>query len=51
MADSKRFLDNVKNLRLVTSVALEDIQANLTTFVKDADASQVRRCDKAINQM
>jgi Tfp pilus assembly protein PilN len=51
MADSKSFLDNLNNLRLVTSVALEHIQANLTNFVKDADAHQVRQCDRSIHQI
>lgn len=51
MADPKRFLDNLKNLRLVTSVALEHIQANLTHFVKDATANQLQQCDKSINQI
>jgi hypothetical protein len=49
MADPKSFLDNLNNLRLVTSVALEHIQAHLTNFVKDADANQARQCDKSIN--
>jgi hypothetical protein len=51
MADPKSFLDNLNNLRLVTSVALEHIQAHLTNFVKDADANQSRQCDKSINQI
>jgi hypothetical protein len=51
MADPKNFLDNLNNLRLVTSVALEHIQANLTNFVRDANANQVRECDKSINQI
>lgn len=51
MADPRSFLDNLNNLRLVTSVALEHTQANLTNFVKDADANQVRQCDKSINQI
>jgi len=45
MAEPKSFLDNLNNLRLVMSVALEHIQANLTPFVKD----RVRiNCDNAI---
>lgn len=51
MADSKRFLDNLKNLRLVTSVALEHIQANLTHFANDAAENQLKQCDKSINQI
>jgi hypothetical protein len=51
MAEPKSFLDNLKNLRLVTSVALEHIQTNLTHFVKDASANQVRQCDTSISQI
>lgn len=51
MADPKNFLDNLNNLRLVTSVALEHIQANLTNFVRDANANQMRECDRSINQI
>ena len=51
MADPKNFLDNLNNLRMVTSVALEHIQANLTNFVRDASANQVRECDRSINKI
>jgi hypothetical protein len=51
MADPKSFLDNLNNLRLVKSVALEHIQANLTNFVRDASENQVRECDRSINQI
>ena len=51
MVDPKNFLDNLNNLRLVTSVALEHIQANLSNFVRDANANQVRECDRSINQI
>jgi len=51
MADPKSFLDNLNNLRLVTSVALEHVQANLTNFVRDASADQVRQCDRSISQI
>ncbi len=51
MADRKSFLDNLNNLRLVMSVALEHIQANLTHFVKDATGDQVRQCDTSIGQI
>ena len=46
MTDPKSFLDNLNNLRLVTSVALEYIQANLTHFVMVASANQVRQCER-----
>ena len=51
MADPKSFLDNLNNVRLVTSVALEHIQANLTNFVRDASADQARQCETSINQI
>jgi enoyl-[acyl-carrier-protein] reductase (NADH) len=51
MAEPKSFLDNLNNLRLVMSVALEHIQANLTPFVKDASANQLRQCDRSISQI
>ena len=51
MADSRTFFDNLKNLRLVMSVALEHIQANLTLFVKDATGNQLRQCDRSISQI
>jgi hypothetical protein len=51
MAEPKSFVDNLKNLRLVMSVALEHIEANLTNFVKDASANQVRQCDRSVNQI
>jgi len=51
MADPKSFLDNLNNLRLVTSVALGHIQANPTHFVKEATGNQVRQCDRSISQI
>jgi virulence-associated protein VapD len=51
MADPKSFLDNLKNLRLVMSVALEHIQENHNRFVKNATASQVRQFEKSISQI
>jgi hypothetical protein len=51
MADSKSFLDNLKNLRLVMSVALEHMQENRDHFVKDATAGQVRQFEKSVSQI
>ncbi len=51
MTDPKSFLDNLNNLRLVTSVALEHIQANLTHFVMVASANQMRQCETSISQI
>ena len=51
MVDPKSFVDNLKNLRLVTSVALGHMQANLTQFSKDASENQLRQSDRTINQI
>ena len=51
MANPKSFVDNLRNLRLVISVALEHIQENRNDFVKDATASQVRQVEKSISQI
>ena len=51
MAEPKSFLDNLKNLRLVMSVALEHIQENHNRFVKNATASQVRQFEKSISEI
>ncbi len=51
MANSRRFLDNLKNLRLVTSVAIEHVQENRNQFVKDATASEVRQLERFISQI
>ena len=51
MADRQSFLDHLKNLRLVLSVALEHIQANRNQFVKDATGNQVRHFERSITQI
>jgi hypothetical protein len=51
MADPKSFVDNLKNLRLVMSVALEHMQENRNHFVKDATASQARQVEKSVGQI
>ena len=51
MADPKSFLDNLKNLRLVMSVALEHIEENRNQFVKNATANQVRQFEKSVSQI
>jgi hypothetical protein len=51
MADGQSFLDNLKNLRLVLSVALEHVQANRNQFVKDATGNQVRHFERSITQI
>jgi hypothetical protein len=51
MPDPKSFLDNLKNLRLVMSVALEHMQENHNRFVMNATASQVRQFEKSISEI
>ena len=51
MADPKSFLDNLKNLRLVMSVALEHIQENRSQFVANATANQVRPIETFVSQI
>ena len=51
MADRQSFLDNLKNLGLVLSVALEHVQANRNQFVKDATGNQVRHFERSITQI
>ena len=51
MADGQSFLDNLKNLRLVLSVALEHVQANRNQFVKDTTGNQVRQFERSITQI
>jgi hypothetical protein len=51
MADRKSFLNNLKNLHLVLSVALEHVQANRNQFVKDATTNQLRHFERSITQI
>jgi hypothetical protein len=51
MASVQNFLDNLKNLRLVTSVALEHVQDNRDQFVRDATAMDVRQFERSISQI
>jgi hypothetical protein len=48
MSAPQSFLDNLENLRLVTSVALEHVQNNRDEFVKCATGIQVRQAEKAM---
>ncbi|HLZ91726.1 MAG TPA: hypothetical protein VKQ28_08420 [Candidatus Acidoferrum sp.] len=48
MANSRGFLDNLANLRLVMSVALEHIQGNREPFLKTATAEQVQQAQGVI---
>ncbi len=51
MAEPKSFVDNLRNLRLVMSVALEHMQENRNQFVKKATGNQVRQVEKSISQI
>jgi len=51
MANAQNFIDNLKNLRLVTSVALEHVQENRNQFVNDATGIQVRQFERAVTQI
>jgi hypothetical protein len=51
MADPKSFLDNLKNLRVVMSVAVEHIEENRNVFVKNVTETQVRQFEKSVSQI
>jgi hypothetical protein len=51
MPAPQNFLDNLENLRLVTSIALEYVQHNRDQFAKTATGVQVRQAEKAICQV
>ena len=51
MAETQNFLDNLKNLRLVMSVALEHTQENSDHFVRNATGNDVRHFDRLISQI
>ena len=48
MANSQNFLDNLKNLEVVVSVALEHTRKNLDEFMKNATAYQVRQAERSV---
>ena len=51
MASSQNFLDNLENLRLVMSVALDHSQRNLDRFVESATGAEMRRADGSISKI
>ena len=51
MASSQNFLDNLENLRLVMSVALDHTQKNLDRFVENATGVEMRRADGLISKI
>jgi hypothetical protein len=51
MPASQNFLDNLENLRLVTSVALEHVQDYRDEFAKTATGAEVHQAQKSICQI
>ncbi len=51
MSSPQNFLDNLENLRIVTSIALEHVQDNRNQFAQSATGVQVRQGEKAIHQI
>ncbi len=51
MTEPNSFVDNLKNLRLVMSVALEHMQENRNQFVKNATGNQVRQAERTLSQI
>jgi hypothetical protein len=51
MAGPQSFLDNLKNLRLVMSVALEHTEQNRNQFLKSASREQVRQTEISISKV
>lgn len=51
MLGSQSFLDNLENLRVVSSVALEHVQDHRDTFAKSATGIHARRAEKLIHQL
>ena len=51
MADAQKFLDNLKNLRMVMSVALEHAQENRNQFVKNATNSDVDQFERFVSEI
>src|SRR5262249_55484528 len=51
LASSQDFLDNLENLRLVMSVALDHTQRNLDRFVESATGVEMRRADGSISKI
>jgi len=48
---AQNFLDNLENLRVVTSTALEYVQGNRDEFVQSATGIQMRQAEKSIGQV
>lgn len=51
MSDAQNFLDNLENLHVVSSVALEHVQDRRDTFAKSASGIHARRAERLIHQL
>ena len=51
MVDPQSFLDNLENVRLAMSVALEPIQDNCDQFVKTGTGEQLRQAERSISKV
>ena len=51
MSGPQSFLDNLENLRVVSSVSLEHVQDHRDTFAKSATGIHARRAEKLIHQL
>jgi hypothetical protein len=51
MAAPRSFLDNLANLRIVMSVALEHIQATREQFLKTGSSEQIRQAQTLISKI
>jgi hypothetical protein len=51
MVDAQSFLDNLENVRLAMSVALERTQENRDQFVKNGTGEQVRQVERSISKV
>jgi hypothetical protein len=51
MGDSKNFIDNLKNLRMVMAVGLEHLQANRDTFITDCNDEQLLQFERMVSQI
>jgi hypothetical protein len=51
MASPQSYLDNLENLRLVVSVALEHAQKNRDQLTKNGTGEQMRRAERLISKI
>jgi hypothetical protein len=51
MAGPQNYIDNLENLRLVMSVALEHAQKNRDQLMKNGTGEQVRRAERLISKI